>query len=512
MNALEISLFSHRLVAVCEEMGALLRRAAISPNIRDREDYSCALFDAEGEMIAQAAHIPVHLGSMAFAMRDVVDRFDWRAGDVVVFNDPFAGGTHLPDVTLVSPVFVDGELTGFAAARAHHAEIGGGAPGSMGLERRLEDEGLVLSPAHWFRAGREQAAWRARFAAGVHLPEERLGDLAAQRAAVRLGVRRLQEQDAASLKAAFAALREHGRIWGERAIRALPDGAWRFADAIEDDGLGNGPLPVQVELRIAGEAAWVDFGGTAAQTAGPLNCPLSVTAAAVWYAFRCLMPAHAPSCASVFAPIRIRAPEGSLVHARAGAAVAAGNVETSQRIVDAVLGALAQAAPEQVAAAAQGTMNNVIFAGDGWSYYETLGGGMGAHAGGDGLSAVQCHMTNTKNTSIEVLEMHYPLRIRRYEVRRGSGGAGRFRGGDGLIREWEVLADCEGALLAERRKTQPWALAGGEVAAGGRHWLVRDGEARPLPAKVRLGLRAGDRLIVETPGGGGFGAPEEEGA
>ncbi|MDX8402251.1 MAG: hydantoinase B/oxoprolinase family protein, partial [Mariprofundaceae bacterium] len=355
------------------------------------------------------------------------------------------------------------------------------------------------------RAGQEQADWRRHFESGVRLPDERLGDLAAQKAAVLLGARRLGAWPAAELAAAFAALRESGRAWGERTVEGLPDGEWRFEDAMEDDGLGAGPLPVRVRLRIEGARADVDFTGTAAQTPGPLNCPLPVTAAAVWYVFRCLMPSHAPGCASVFEPIHIHAPEGSLVNARPGAAVAAGNVETSQRIVDAVLGALAQACPQRVAAASQGTMNNVVFAGRGWSYYETLGGGMGAHAAGPGLSAVQCHMTNTKNTSIEVLEMHYPLRVRRYGIRAGSGGAGRHAGGDGLIREWEALADCEAALLAERRASRPWGLAGGGAGEPGVHRLWRAGVWQELPAKTHLRLRAGDRLWVETPGGGGFG-------
>lgn len=507
MNVVELSLFAHRLAAVCEEMGAVLKRSAISPNIRDREDFSCALFTADGELIAQAAHIPVHLGSMAFAMKDVIGRFEWRAGDLVLFNDPFLGGTHLPDVTAVAPVFVEERLIAFAAARAHHADIGGATPGSMGVETRLEDEGLVISPRHWFAAGGEDPQIRALIFARVRVPEERMGDLSAQRAACRLGATRLAEFPADYLTNAFAALIEVSEGYGRSAIAGIPTGEYVFADVLEDDGLGSGPLTIRCRLTVANETAIVDFTGTADQTPGPVNCPLAVTAASVFYCFRCLMPSHTPQTAAVFNAIELRAPAGTLVNAGAGAAVAAGNVETSQRIVDVVLGALAQAIPDRIPAAAQGTMNNVIFGSDGdaWVYYETLAGGMGGHAHGDGLSAVQCHMTNTKNTSVEVLEMHYPLRIREYVVRNESGGIGQHRGGDGLIREWEALKPCRLSLLTERRTTAPYGLAGGAPGACGLNRLWRDGSWSELPAKGSVTLKPGDRIRIETPGGGGFG-------
>ncbi len=509
MNVIELSLLSHRLNAICEEMGAVLRRSALSPNIKDREDYSCALFDAAGEMVAQAAHIPVHLGSMAYAMRDVAAAIDWRPNDVVVFNDPFLGGTHLPDITVVQPVFAEDRLEGFAAARAHHADVGGAAPGSMGLRSRLDDEGVVLAPAHWFRAGREQRETLRPLLECVGAPAERMGDLSAQRAAVAVGVRRLLElRRSADLHAGFKALLTVSEQWGRQAVGRIPDGVWRFEDMIEDDGMGGGPLPVRVAIAVRGQRAVVDFAGTSAQTRGPLNCPLSVTAAAVFYAFRCLMPPEAPQTAGIFRPIELRAPEGSLVNARPGAAVAGGNVETSQRIVDAVIGALAGAMPDRMPAAAQGTMNNVIFSGEGWTYYETLAGGMGAHAKGPGLSAVQCHMTNTRNTSIEVLEMHYPLRVHACAVRAGSGGGGRHCGGDGMIREWEVLEDCRLALLTERRTSGPWGANGGAPGQPGRNLLRRDGAWRELPAKGEWMLAAGERLRIETPGGGGYGEEE----
>lgn len=514
VDAVSLSLFSHRLSAICEEMGAVLKRSAISPNIRDREDFSCALFDSKGELVAQAAHIPVHLGSMAFAMSAVVDRFDWCDGDVVVFNDPFLGGTHLPDITVVSPVFIDHSLAGFSATRAHHADIGGTSPGSMGVETRLEAEGVVISPCYWFKQGREIPDLAARLSSRVRAPEERLGDLSAQRAACHLGVQRLAAYPADVLVQMFGALTDVSESYGQQAMADIPDGIYEFEDLLEGDGITAGPLAIRVRISIAAASAVVDFTGSAPQCAGPVNCSLAVTAASVFYVFRCLMPKHTPQTAAVFRPVSIVAPEGSLLNASAGAAVAAGNVETSQRIVDVVLGALAQAIPERISAAAQGTMNNVIFGGsdekDEWVYYETLAGGMGGHAGGDGLSAVQCHMTNTKNSSIEVLEMHYPLRVRRYAIRDGSGGHGRHRGGDGLVREWEVIRDCHLSLLSERRSSRPYGLNGGGPGQSGSNCLLRHGLWTALPAKGSLALKKGDHIRIETPGGGGFS--ELEGA
>ncbi len=508
-NAVQLSLFAHRLSAICEEMGAVLKRSAISPNIRDREDFSCALFNREGQLAAQAAHIPVHLGSMAFAMASVVGQFDWQDGDVVVFNDPFLGGTHLPDITVVMPVFMDQTLAGFSAARAHHADIGGKSPGSMGVETRLADEGMIISPCYWFRAGQQLQDLPARFEQQVRAYAERLGDLSAQKAACVVGGLRLAAFAAASLNDSIASLMDVSEAYGRRAIAAIPDGTYCFDDVLEDDGCGSENLPVCVSISIAGETAKVDFSGTAAQARGPVNCPMAVTAASVLYVFRCLMPKYTPQTAAIFRPIQVTAPKGCLVHAQPGAAVAAGNVETSQRIVDVVLGALAQAIPDRIPAAAQGTMNNVIFGGgegvDTWVYYETLAGGMGAHATGDGLSAVQCHMTNTKNSSIEVLEMHYPLQIRTCQIRHESGGHGRFRGGDGLMREWFIRKDCHLSLLTERRSTSPYGLQGGDAGACGKNCLCRDGMWQSLPAKGSWQLKAGDRIRIETPGGGGFG-------
>ncbi|RMH51954.1 MAG: hydantoinase B/oxoprolinase family protein [Zetaproteobacteria bacterium] len=511
MNAVDLSLFSARLDAICAEMGAILRRSAVSPNIRDRGDYSCALFDGTGELVAQAAHIPVHLGSMAFAMRDVVRRFDWRDGDLLLFNDPRLGGTHLPDITAVMPLCIDSTPIAFAVSRAHHADVGGLRPGSMGLCSRLEEEGVVLAPDWWWRAGEEQPAAIAPLLARARNPEERRCDLSAQRAACMAGVRRLRAlHEDAPLPARFARLMAVSERYGRRGIAAIPDGCYRHEELLDDDGLGHGPLPLRVALTVSGTEATVDFTGTAPACAGPFNCPLAVTAAAVYYLFRCLMPPETPQTAAVFRPIRIIAEPGSLLHAVGDVAVAGGNVETSQRVVDLLLGALARALPGRMPAQSQGTMNNVLFGGDDWVYYETLGGGMGASPGCAGQSAVQCHMTNTANTSIELLEMHYPLRVERYAVRRGSGGAGRHRGGDGLIRSWRVLSPCALTLLSERRSSAPQGAAGGAPGAPGENLLLRDGRERRLPAKCELALRPGDLLTVATPGGGGWGAADAE--
>jgi len=509
MNAIEMSLLAHRLDAICGEMGAILRRSAISPNIRDRGDYSCALFDASGELVAQAAHIPVHLGSMAFAMAQVVRDREWAEGDVMLFNDPFLGGTHLPDITVVVPVFDGDTLIAFAASRAHHADVGGKSPGSMGLHRHLEDEGVIISPGWWWRRGVEQHLHLQPFLARSRNPDERLADLSAQRAACLSGARRLLTlHHESALLERFNQLMEISERYGRKSVAAIPDGEYCHVDALEDDGLGSGPLPIRVRLTIQGELAEVDFTGSAAQTDGPVNCSLAVTAAAVYYVFRCLMPAETPQSAAVFRPLSLKVNEGSMLHARRGAAVAGGNVETCQRIVDVLLGALAKAIPERIPAASQGTMNNVIFGNNNWVYYETLGGGMGASFAADGQSAIQCHMTNTANTSIEVLEMHYPLRIHNYSIRENSGGAGLHRGGDGLIREWEVLEECSLSLLTERRLAGPPGIMGGQSGATGVNTLQRNGVWQKLPAKCDMQLMAGDRLRLQTPGGGGFGEAE----
>jgi len=512
LDPVALHLFHSRLAAVCDEMGAILRNAAFSPNIRDRLDFSCAVFDAEGALCAQAAHIPVHLGSMAYAMKGIVRRLSWAPGDQVIFNDPFLGGTHLPDVTLIAPLFVEGELTGFVANRAHHADIGAATPGSMPVSSTLEEEGVIIEPVHLVREGRrDPAIWNWILGAtGDRRVAE--GDLSAQLSANRAGLERLgrlvSEQGRVAYLDGLAAVNDYGERLCAAMLEELPEGEYRFRDVLDDDGQGRQSIEIVACVRIGDGRAEVDFTGTAAQVPGNVNCPLSVAAAAVHYVFRCLMPPQTPACAGTFRRIGLRAPEGCLLNARFPAAVAAGNVETSMRVVDVVMGALAQAVPERVAAASCGSMNNLAMgtaAPGGWDYYETMGGGMGASHKAPGLDGVQTHMTNTLNTPVEVLEQRYPLRVVRYGLRRGSGGAGRHRGGDGLVREFEFLAEAEFTLLTERRRFAPWGLAGGCPGTRGRN-LLND---VPLPPKCHRKVAPGDRLRIETPGGGGYGPPPQ---
>jgi len=509
MNPVDLSLFASRLAAICEEIGAMLRDAALSPNIRDRLDFSCAIFDAQGQLAAQAAHIPVHLGSMAFAMADLVGRFDWRPKSMLILNDPFLGGTHLPDLTLVAPFHQGERLLGFLVNRAHHADIGASAPGSMPLSTHIDQEGLLLAPQFLLWDDQPQAPLWERIRAATSHPDAMTGDLSAQIAANRTGIGRLGELLASagtgSFLAGLAALNDYGERAARAALADMPNGRFEFTDWLDDDGQGHEDLPIRVRLTMQNGDLLVDFTGSAPQVPGNLNCPLAVTAAAVYYVFRCLMPERIPTCAGIFRPIRLTVPAGCLLNAGYPAAVAAGNVETSSRVVDALLGALAQALPERIPAASQGSMNNLALgsraAGHAWDYYETLGGGMGAGPQGGGLSGVQTHMTNTLNTSIETLETRFPLRITRYQLRRGSGGGGQRPGGDGLIREFEILAPAQATLLSERRRHPPWGLACGQPGAPGVNLV--NGQA--LPAKVSLTLQPGDRLRIETPGGGGHG-------
>ncbi len=509
MDAVALAVFVNRVNAVCDQMGAVLRRAAFSPNIRDRLDFSCAIFDPDGALCAQAAHIPVHLGSMAYAMADIVETRDWAPGDIVLLNDPFRGGTHLPDVTVVMPVFHGNALAGFVANRAHHSDIGSQSPGSLPLSDRLEDEGVLIPPMLAGTGGRLDEERLAPVTRRMNQPELVAADFAAQVAANRAGIDQLTELvDAMGVSAwqqALAEVNAYAERLGRSALREIPDGRYEFTDTMDDDGFGAEDLAIKVAVECAGGDIRVDLAGTAGQVRGNINCPLSVTAAAVFYVFRCLMPSQTPGAAGAFRCIELQAPHGSLVHARSPAAVAAGNVETSSRIVDAVMGALARAVPERMAAASQGTMNNLAMgsrAGHRWDYYETLGGGMGASIRGPGLDAVHSHMTNTLNTPVEVVEMSWPLRIRRYGLRPESGGAGQHPGGRGVIREYEFLAPAEVSLISERRRHGPWGLNGGAAGLCGENRF----NGRPLPGKTRLRAAPGDVLRLETPGGGGWGA------
>ncbi len=521
-NPITLELYRHRFAGIADEMGVSLQRTAYSPNIKERLDFSCAIFDAQGRMVAQAAHIPVHLGAMPDSVAAALAAVEaWHEGDLVILNDPFAGGTHLPDITMVSPVFLaDDGPHFFVASRAHHADVGGMTPGSLPLSTELYQEGLIIPPLKLYERGMlNEAVWRL-ILRNVRTPDERRGDLAAQRAAHLTGERRLHELAAVHGCEEVLAYARYLQVYSERrtraAIRTCPDGCYTFEDVIEHVEDGNVQLlPIRVAITIAGDEMTFDFAGTAPQVRGSLNAVLSITKSACAYVVRCLVGDDVPMNAGCFAPLHLRAPEGTLVNARPPAAVAGGNVETSQRIVDVVLGALAHALPDRIPAASQGTMNNVTIGGtlpDGhaFAYYETLAGGMGAAPTADGLDAVHTHMTNTRNTPVEALERAYPFRVMRYAIRRGSGGRGRYRGGDGLIREYELLADATVTLLTERRVRAPWGLQGGQAGATGRTLLIQpDGREEVLPAKCSRHVRAGTRLRIETPGGGGWGQADD---
>jgi N-methylhydantoinase B len=512
MNAIKLSLFASRIEAVCDEMGAVLQRTAFSPNIKDRLDYSCAVFDAGGGLCSQAAHIPVHLGSMAYAMGNIVADLAWAPGDMIILNDPYLGGTHLPDVTVIAPVFVRNQLVGFVANRAHHADIGAHTPGSMPISRRLDEEGMIIPPTFLLRAGKLDERRLDAITEATSNRAQSRGDFAAQISANRAGLERLtalvEGMGAEAYEQSLQQLNDYAERLAADALAAIPEGVYKFSDVMDDDGMGNEDITIAVTLTVQAAKLQVDFSGTAQQVDGNINCPLSVAAAGVYYVFRCLMPDHTPACAGSFRAISLHAPEGSLLNARRPAAVAAGNVETSTRVVDVVMGALAQALPDKIPAASHGSMNNLAMgsrsAGAEWDYYETLGGGMGAGPECDGLSAVQTHMTNTLNTPIEVLENHYPLRIRRYALRDGSGGTGLHRGGEGLVREFEFLAPTTITLLTERRRHAPWGLWGGSPGQQGCN--LRNAEN--LPPKLSARLEPGERLTIETPGGGGWGRLE----
>jgi N-methylhydantoinase B len=496
-----------RLTGIADEMGAVLRRAAFSPNIKERADCSAALFTADGDLLVQAEHIPVHLGSMPASVRAAIDGVgDPGPGAHVIANDPFAGGTHLNDITLVTPCHVDGALVGWAANRAHHADVGGAAPGSMPADAvEIQQEGLRIPPAVL------TPGLRATLLANSRTPVERAGDLDAQIGANVVGVTRLGD-----LLSAGAPVDEV-IAYGERrmavALEAVPDGSWTCVDVMDSAGPApwqQHPVRIVVTLTKAGGILTFDFTGTDPQQAGNVNAVEAVTVSAVAFAVRSVVDPTIPANAGSLRAVRVVAPPGSVVAALPPAAVAAGNVEVSQRVADVCLRALAEALPGRVAAAGQGTMNNVIVGGSGWVYYETVAGGQGARPGRDGMSGVHTAMTNTLNTPIEALERAYPMRVRRLRLRSGSGGAGRWRGGDGIERDLEVLEDVTLSLITERRTSAPWGLDGGGPGATGENWLVPGGDenaAERLPDKVTRCLAAGDFLRLRTPGGGGYGTP-----
>ena len=510
-----MEVFRHLFASVAEEMGVTLRRTAFSPNIKERRDYSAAVFDADGAMVSQAAHLPVHLGSMPLSVRAAIEQVELRPGDEAILNDPYAGGTHLPDITVVRPVFLDDDdqrPAWYVANRAHHADVGGDRPGSMVLSDHIDHEGLRLPPQLL-----DEACTR-RIVAAVRTPDERQGDLAAQRAANATGEQRLRELAATHGRQPLAERARWLHARAESMMRAvitdLPDGVYEFEDWLDGDGLGSGPVRIAVTLTIEGDEAHVDLSDSDAQVRGPMNSVYAITLSATVYCFRCIAPAELPGSGGYMAPIRLTAPEGSIVNARYPAPVFGGNVETSQRIVDVVLGALQQALPARVPAASCGSMNNVTFGGEApgpggaFAYYETLAGGMGGGPAGPGASGLHSHMTNTLNTPIEALEHQLPVRIQRYALRNGSGGAGEHPGGEGVEREYRFLTEAQVTVLTERRDRGPWGLHAGGAGAPGRNTLIRaDGTREALPAKAAIDVRPGDTLRIETPGGGGWSRP-----
>ncbi|MGE4552893.1 MAG: hydantoinase B/oxoprolinase family protein [Desulfovibrionaceae bacterium] len=533
-----LEVFKNRFASIAEEMGVTLTHTAFSPNIKERRDLSCAVFDAQGELIAQAAHIPVHLGSMPLSVRAAIAAHPFAPGDMVLLNDPFHGGTHLPDITVVAPVFAprsgpDGTdippapatpatsaaPAFYVANRAHHADVGGMSAGSMPLSTSLFQEGLILPPVKIIRAGVLDEQLLGLILANVRTPAERRGDFAAQFMANTTGVRRMTEllaRHGPTQPARYAAaLMDYTETLMRAAIAAMPDGRYPFEDVLDSDGSGRTDIPIRLVLEIAGDTARLDFTASADQVPGSVNAVRAITCSCAFYVFRCLLGRETPANAGCLRPIEVLTRPGSILDARFPAAVAGGNVETSQRIVDVILGALAQALPDRIPAASQGTMNNLAMgnagAGRNFAYYETLAGGMGGSPRGPGESAVHSHMTNTLNTPIEALEYAYPLRVTRFGVARHTGGPGRHPGGDGLTREIQALAPCELTLLSERRDHAPYGLAGGLPGAPGRNELLRaDGQTETVPAKFHTLLAPGDRLRITTPGGGGWGRPRED--
>jgi len=531
-DPIELEIFKNLYHSIAEEMGAALRRTAFSPNIKERRDYSCAVFDEAGEVIAMGDHMPVHLGSMPMSVRAAIDAGAIEPGDVVMLNDPFRGGTHLPDITLVAPVYVRRRAKPdfYVASRAHHADVGGAYPGSMGLCREIYQEGVRIPPVKLIRAGAMDHAVRAMLLSNVRTPDEREGDLGAQIAACHTGEQRLREIcDCYGLeraKRAAAELSDYSEELMRAFLARVPAGEYEAEDFLDGDGISEKPVRIKVAVMVhrrgkrpagqrdRGRMITVDFSGSDGQVEGSVNAVAAITYSACFYVFRCLLTEDVPAAAGLMRPIEVIASEGTIVNALPPAAVAGGNVETSQRIVDVLLRALAQAVPDRIPAAASGTMNNLTIGGldprtgEPFAYYETIAGGMGGRPGKPGVSGVHTHMTNSLNTPAEALEYAYPLRVRRYSLRPGSGGAGKFSGGEGIIREIEVLTDCEVTLLAERRTRGPWGLSNGSEGAPGKAFITHtDGSIEALPGKFSTRLRKGERITIETPGGGGWGLP-----
>ncbi|MGB6483974.1 MAG: hydantoinase B/oxoprolinase family protein [Candidatus Acidiferrales bacterium] len=519
-DPVRLEVFKSIFHSVAEEMGGVLRRSAFSPNIKERRDYSCAVFDGAGEVLAMGDHMPVHLGSMPASVDAAIRALELRPGDVALLNDPYAGGTHLPDLTMVMPVYLPRAKRPlfYVANRAHHADVGGAQAGSMSLSREIFQEGIRIPPVKIFENGRIVRDVLQLVLANVRTPREREGDLTAQVAACRVGERRLLE---IARKYGPRETSEYGRHllkysaeMMRATLREIPDGTYRGEDFLDNDGVTEQPIAIRVTIRIRGARAEVDFTGSSPECAGSVNAVKAIADSAVFYVFRCLVNDQVPATSGLLRPIHITAPEGTIVNARPPCAVAGGNVEASQRIVDTLLRALARAVPKRIPAASQGTMNNLTLGGRDtrpghggapFAYYETIAGGMGARPGRDGESGIHTHMTNSLNTPVEVFEHAYPVRVRRYGIRLGSGGAGEHRGGDGIVREIELLVPMQVGMLSDRRKFGPYGLAGGNPGKCGKNELIVAGRRKQVPAKGSFYAPAGAIIRVESPGGGGWG-------
>jgi N-methylhydantoinase B len=536
-DPVELEIFKNLYHSIAEEMGAALRRTAFSPNIKERRDYSCALFDSAGQVIAMGDHMPVHLGSMPMSVQAAIDHLELHAGDMALLNDPFCGGTHLPDITLVAPLFIASgrkhteQPDFYVASRAHHADVGGTFAGSMGLCHEIYQEGLRIPPIKLIRNGELDRDLLTLILGNVRTPSEREGDLRAQIAACYTGATRIREicvrYGIDRAKRAAADLLQYTEDMMRAFFEKIPPGTFHAEDFLDNDGITDDRVRIAVSLTFTGRRlrlkmqggkqlqrplVTIDFTGSHPQVRGSINAVEAITYSACFYVLRCLLPEDVPATAGLMRPVRVVAPPGSVVNAKPPAAVAGGNVETSQRIVDVLLRALAQAVPSRIPAAASGTMNNLTIGGtdsrtgEPFAYYETIAGGMGARPTKSGVCGVHTHMTNSLNTPAEALEYAYPLRVQRYEIRRGSGGAGKYRGGDGIVREIEVLNEAEVTLLSERRTHAPFGLAGGNDGEKGNACVIRTGGSREkLPGKFSLRLSKGERVRIESPGAGGFG-------
>lgn len=514
-DPIELELFKNIFVSISEEMGAVLGRTSLSPNIKERKDFSCALFNKKGETFAQGSHIPVHLGAMPLSVQATIEATDFEEGDLVILNDPYKGGTHLPDITCISPFFAEKKLVFFVANRAHHSDVGGMTPGSMPLATEIFQEGLIIPPLKIIQKGKLNEEILNLILANVRTPEERKGDLLAQMAANNKGRQRLGEvvrkYGLKKILLYTELIQDYTEKILREAIKEIPDGHYSFVDYLDDDGIALSPVEIGVEITIRNDEAIIDFSTSAPQVEGGVNANLAVTYSAVLYVFRSLIEEDIPFNTGLMRPLRIMAPRGLIVNALYPAATAGGNVETSQRIVDVLLGALSKAAPEKIPAASSGTMNNVAFGGldpkrkQNFAYYETIGGGMGASSTLSGLSGVHTHMTNSLNTPLEALENYLPLRINTYKLRRGSSGQGKNKGGEGIIREYEFFVPTQVTIISERRRFSPYGVQGGGSGKKGKNILYSQGQKKVLSSKVNIKVQPGDVLRIETPGGGAYG-------